>query len=196
MTLPPIYGPGPVYVKIEYSSAFGPHTMIRAIKDAWVTGADLGTVVPWSGGAAIAVKTMVTDLLDKIKVLYPSSVTFNGATLYTQPDPDVPATPQLTTTLAVAGTSVGTSWGKAVELSLTFRDTAFNLARLVLLDCPTGNDFDQKIYGDLDSGVQDVVNEFMSTSKAWASARGNRPSTFIKQTATLNEKLRRAYRMV
>jgi hypothetical protein len=195
MALPPVYSPGPVFVKIEYSSAYAPHVAILPIRNPWVdTGVGLGSVNRWSDDTPVELSTMMTGYLDKVKVIYPASVTFNALTVYTQATPDVAAVPRAAISTAIAGTSTSTSWSKATQVTLTFRDTEFGLSKLTFLDVPTGNDFGVKTPFTIDPDVSDIVTYYTATTRAFASRKGHRPATLIRQTATLNEKLRRSYR--
>lgn len=196
MTLPATEQPGPVFVVIEYSSSFGPHTMVRPLRNAWTdTGTDLGTITPWNEGTNIDVLTMITDWLTLCAVIFPSTVTFSSATLYTQPDPDIAATPRALESFTIGGTGTGTTWSKAVQVTFSMRDRLFKPCKVVLLDCYSGNGFDPSTYGSLGVAPKAVVDSFMSDASAWASRAGNQPHQFIRETVDLNDKLRRAYRM-
>lgn len=196
MPLPPSQLPGPVFLKIEYTSPYAPHVMIRPLRDAWVDSGDiLGLITPWSNASNIDVNDMVTAFLTDMADLFNDTMTFDAVTLYTQPDPDLPATPQASVATVIPGTRSAVPNDKATEVSLAFRDTEFHNAKIVMLDQPVGNDFSRHTPFNVNAIYAPTIAHFVSDDEAWASRRGFRPGQFTQQTATLNEKLRRAYRM-
>lgn len=196
MPLPPRQLPGPVFAKVEYSSIYAPHVAIIPLRDEWVdTGTSLGSITPWDGGSDITVISMFEDYMNAWAELLNDTSSFNGITIYTQPDPDVPAQPQASVAVSVPGLLTDAPGDLATQVTLSFRDTEFFLARLTMLDIPVGSDFTKKTPFTVVADIQAVINVFISEDNAFASRHGFRPSQFIAQTTTVNDSLRRAYRL-
>jgi hypothetical protein len=189
--------PAPAFVRINYVTAYAPHSMevpsVPIIVDALMTsgwGFDLR-----GGAATVDVVDAVTALVNKLKVFHKSTTIFTDFIAYVQDDPDLPATPVLSRALGIAGTTALTGWAKAVEATWTFRTDTFGLSKIVLLDIPDEASYDKET--DLSGSViKDALADYWTADVTWVAGRdGGRPATFLQISKTLNEKLRRAYRM-
>lgn len=189
--------PAPAFVRINYVTLYAPHTMevpsvpiVPNILSA--SGWDFslrGAEIP------VDVGTAVRALVAKLKVFHKSTTVFTDYIAYTQDDPDLPATPVLSEALGIAGTTALTGWAKAVEATWTFRTDSFGLSKIVMLDIPDEASYDKET--DLSGSViKDALMDYWVAAATWVAGRdGGRPATFLQISKTLNEKLRRAYRM-
>lgn len=185
----------PSYIVIEYSSSFGVHTMTIPIRQ-WTSGAgDLGEAEAWNSGTR-DLADMVDDLVADLAELYPATVTFETATVYNFADIDSDPDPVGQHALGVVGTAVTSAWSKAVQQTFTFRTDNFNIYKLVLLDVPTDNNFDRVPAAAFTTEFDNVVFELTADANAWQGRDGSQIIQPIQASATLNEKLRRSYRMM
>lgn len=185
----------PGYIQIEYTSAYAPHIMTLPVNnitpnfasplnsqiEAWDT-----SLVDWTD--------MVDALVAEFLPRFPSTVTFDIATLWNQPTPeDLPMFISSYSVSAV-GTQVTPGWAKATQETISARDTAGYVAKLTLLDFGSTNTFDRQVTLAA-AGINDLWDVWSNEVWGWSSRAGNRIATFIQTSRTLNESLRRAYRM-
>jgi hypothetical protein len=156
----------------------------------------LGQVPKWIDDSLISVEDMVTDLLTLYLPFWPSTTSFNIATVLTQATPTSVLVPVASVELTgLVGTSVAASWQKAVQQTTVVRAVDGSIAKLVFLDCDSFDSFEAVRATGAAPDLDDIVAEFKDGDNAWASAGDSRPNTFIGSFKTLNEKLRKAYRM-
>lgn len=187
----------PAFVKINYSSSYGSHVMTQPSVPL-VAGAyaPTGYAFVLRGAAVpVAVDDAVTDFVNTIKVLFPATVTFTDATVYSQPTPsDIPV-PVASFALGISGTAAASGWDKATQDTFTFRADDFTLYKLVLLDCVSFDQFDKVTDATVRTQFEDIV-DYVTADVTWIASRGGgRPNTFLQYSITLNEKLRRSYNM-
>jgi hypothetical protein len=185
----------PGFIQIDYHSDFGVHTMRLPTKELNI-GAPKSdsTVDTWDAGT-INWRDMTDALITEMLPQMPSSVTFDTATLFQQTSPEVtPTFIDSYTLTSMDGSAVSPGWFKAVQHSLLARDTAGNIAKIILLDAGSGNTFDAENDPSA-AGFDDLLAEWFAESNGWSSRANFRPAVFIKGYKTLNEKLRREYRM-
>jgi hypothetical protein len=184
----------PGFIRVAYHSAFGLHVMtipVNTPNPDTGTPAD-STIDNWSSGE-VNWRTMTDDLIALIKAIYSTNSEFDSAQLFTKSVGAAPI-PVDSYTLAVAGTETTPGWEKATQQTLSARDAGFNEAKLVFLDFASGNDFGK--YTDATAvGLNLIFDEWSDPTNGWGSRKNARPATFIAATRTLNEKLRRAYRL-
>lgn len=188
---------GPSFIRIDSTSEFGPHSnFIPTLlwSDDPSTN-DHGVFQTWNSGSIDAVD-MIMDLMDVLTPFYDSTTTFNNWTIYSKADPDANAIPvQSDAFTSVVGTTAFTGWRQAVQRTATWRTTGFNLFKIVMLDVPNSNQF-QKISTKGSSGVYFNLDAVVTDGDHGFSGRdNNQPASFVSATHTLNEKLRRAYRV-
>jgi hypothetical protein len=139
---------------------------------------------------------MIKAMCNAQKPGYPTNCMFDAYVVFTQATPTDPALPRTTNALGIAGTNAVASINEAIQRTLTFFDTGFNTAKIVMLDASSFDDFNKHFSGDL-IGADDAIGvEFSSLANGWSSRAGLRPSQLRHSTTTLNEKLRRSYRLV
>lgn len=188
----PLY---PAYTVIEYHSADGFHTMtIPNNEPDDVTGdPNELTLVAWNATSRNWLD-MVTDLLAECVPRLPATGGFDRATLWTLDTPTSLPTFRGSASVTTVGTAATPGWSRATQETINLRDSNGKVMKLTLLDFASGNDFGKYVNpGTI--GVDGIVAELVSDTNAWASRQNARPVTFLSRTATLNEKLRRSYRL-
>lgn len=185
----------PAFVKIDYHSAQGAHVMIIPTLE-WHANDILvaGEFESWNAGLVDA-DDKINDLVDLFLPFFLATTTFDFYTIYTMASPTAAAQPVAAASLAKVGTSVSTTWAKAVQKTLIMRTTDFGIMKLVFLDCPSGNNFDPVNAYGVDPATTAIINELKNEDSPWSARDNGRPNTLIKQTTTLNEKLRKEYNM-
>lgn len=186
----------PAFIKVEYQSQFGAHTMTLPTLGTNIDPSDptLSTIDTWVGGTVLWT-TMVNDLLALVDDFYGISTTFDVATLFTQESATADPIPRASVALAVVGDIPAPQWDKAVQFSITARTTNFGLAKLVMMDADSFDDWDKIVALAAAPAVQALFNEWADPTNGWSAQDNGRPATFLQATKTLNEKLRRSYRM-
>lgn len=189
---------GPTVVQIAYHSAYGPHTMDIPTR-AWSPGTilePLGTVPRWSDDSALDLYLMISDYIELIAPFFPTTVLFDVATVFTQATPTSNLVPQVSATLVdLAGSNGVASWAKATQQTIAVRDTNAFLAKYVFLDFTSFNNFDAIRSLADQPDLEAIINFVTNDEKAFSSRAGFKPQTFLGAFRTLNEKLRKAYRM-
>lgn len=184
--------PGPDYVQFFSHSAFGVH-----VQQLSTTPFDVGasTFNKHSGGT-IDAQTMFNDLVDKILSFYPNTFAYDTWRVFSKPDPgDVPllvAAGQFTSKI---GTGTGVGWDKATQLTISALGATGTKGRLVLLDAGTNDDWDGVFTLPGSGSLFDTFTEWSNVDRGWRTRGNERPQTFLEMSKTLNEKLRREYRM-
>lgn len=185
----------PGFIQIESTSIFGAHSAelpVNTITIDSVVPLD-STILAWDGSQVdwtVMVDALITELVDR----YPVDYDFLRATLWSQPNPGDLPTFVATNSTPISGTVATPGWNKAVQETITARDTDGYIAKLVLLDMASTNNFDPQVtLGG--AGITGLWAEWSAMTNGWASRAGNRPASFIKATRTLNEKLRKSYGM-
>jgi hypothetical protein len=187
----------PAFVRIFYSSVFGPHVQTIPTR-AWTPpagGFTHGSFLDWTNTARDAADMIADMVAAEADTMITDSV-FTSYLIFTQASATDDPILVDGAALSVFGGDATPGWYKAVETTYSLLDTSGSKAKLVLLDSATQNTFDAvAVITDLTAAQQAVMTEFTSTGNGWSSRAGFRPSTFRRSTKTLNEKLRRAYRM-
>lgn len=189
----------PAAVKVEYDTPYAPHTMIlptNAVNVAVPPALATTTVDTWAG-ATVPLGTMVTDLVTLLAAFYTSGTMFRLATLLkiNSPPADQTPIPLFSWTLGIPGTTVSATWAKAVQQTLTFRTAEQGTSKLVMLDALSFNEFERLVDLTAIPSLQAIVDEWTASTNGWAGRDTSQPVIFMQATRTLNEALRRAYRM-
>jgi len=187
--------PAPAFVLIEYHSAFGPHVMkipITGIQNIGEIATAL-TAEAWdlsSRGIGDMVDELVIDMVPR----FPATSEFDRWSVWSQPDPEDEPLFCGSATIAAVGTAATPGWSQATQETISIRDTGGNLFKITLMDFASGNDF--AAYTNAATiGVSGIVTDVTNMTNAWMSQKNLRPDNFIRRTATLNEALRRSYRL-
>jgi hypothetical protein len=185
----------PACVKVNYLTAHAPHVMTIPINEVVEPTLPFDEIeaYDWNGVPtfiATKIEAYVTLLADRFK----ATTNFVSGQVFTMDSPTAPLIPRASFPLDVPGTNAGTGWSKATEETLMWRCDDASLFKIVLLDVHSSNDFDRKIsLGDLN--LTDLDEMLRDDEGIIRSRLNSQPSTFLGRTCTLNEKLRRSYRM-
>lgn len=139
--------------------------------------------------------TAVHDFIDLLVPLASPGTTFNDFTIFAQDGVGGIAVPIKTVSVGATGTNASSAHKKAWQQTFSFRATDFTTYKLVLLDFPVdlGEDRRVNLSG---SAIHMAVLNYIRAGITWFASRGGgRPDVFLQYAATLNEKLRRSYRM-
>ena len=192
-----LHSRSPAFIIIDSHSPYAPHKSQMCLRDFFPpsAGHNLGTSTATDTTSADN-ETMVNDLVDALKVFYLATTVFDLATVYTQALPTGPAFPIAAVALTQVGTSVSAGQAKAVQASFQFRTTTFHIAKLVLLDVPVGGGGFEKIpFGSWDANSLSLLNQLVDPATSWVGQDGDPFNQGVSITYTMNEKLRKAYRM-
>lgn len=185
----------PAFVEISYHSVYGPHTMRLGLTGINNIGAsaDLLQATAWDSSTPL-ILDMVTALVTEMVPRHPASSAFDSCSVFSQPDAD--DLPLFVGAFSVSsiGTAATPGWFAAAQETINMRDTLGFMARLQMMDFASGDDWG-KYLNPVTIGVDGIYGELSSSSNAWMSQAGNQIGSFISRTATLNEKLRRSYRL-
>ena len=188
----------PGYIRLEYTSEYAPHiaTLPLGTMPEVADPFEDTTLLGWDDSSQ-NLADMVADLVTTLVPFYTEDTVFTVWSLYTLPDilelPEFRGSVRLTT--GNVGTNVGITWNKAVEYVLTWRTTEGGISKIVLLDAVSGGTFEKitDLTGHTDLIALDTV--WTSLTQAWAGRDTSRPSAFLQATKTLNDKLRKEYRL-
>jgi len=186
----------PAFVKIEYQSANAPHVMSLPTL-AWndpLDGSD-GTF-DTHGASTVDADTMINDLVDEIAKFYTSGLSFTGYTIFTLPSMTGDPLPKYSAQLSQVGVTTSSTWQKAVQITMTARTSAFGVAKIVMLDAISENNWDRITVLPGSGNVATLWAEWSDVTNGWAGRDNGRPATFLQVSKTLNEKLRRQYHML
>lgn len=188
----------PAFVRVNYVTAYGPHVMtLPSVPiNPDIAQAPSGYEFVLRGAALpVEVNDAVVDFITLLLDFFPATTTFVDYTLFSQPTPDDVPTPVWSNSLGLVGNGFVTSiWDKATQATWSFRADDFTLFKLELLDSRVGS-FDKKVV--LAGGSsEDQVRDYVIADVTWLASRGGgRPANFLQISYTLNEKLRRSYKM-
>lgn len=185
----------PGFIKVDYVTPYAPHTMILPVNTPTIDTGDppASTITAWDAGQRDWVD-MATDLITEIADAYATTVNFGRITLFNKPDPDEDAIFIASEAIDIDGTAAVPGWYQATQLTLNAKDGENKIAKLVLLDFASGGLF-TKTQNLVGSGLETIWGQWASVTNGWSSRNGERVSTFISATRTLNEKLRRNYHL-
>lgn len=186
----------PAFVRIAYKSAYGQHVMtvpsvpyVPAVDPT--TGGQFtlrGLAIPTDAPAA------VLAFVNLLKPFFKTTTSFDEFVIYTQASPTEKPLPRYAGNLGVVGTSASTAQDKATQETWSFRADDFTLYKLVLLDNPVPSFERQTNIAGSPSSI--ALRDYITSTNSWISSRGGgRPVTLLQISRTLNEKLRRSYRM-
>jgi hypothetical protein len=192
------YGLQPSYIRVDYHSAYGPHSHTLPTLQ-WlptsITGA-MGSYVGW-GSVPLDAEDMIDGLIALAKTQLPPSSEYDVATVFNYDSGAERFVPVATKSLAVAGTSGTGSPNKAVSFTMNLRTTGGSTMKMVFLDIVhTGLEFN-KIGPGAFSANQLLIADYLGDIDNAFSGRDNtRPTAIISGTFDLNDALRKQYRMV
>jgi len=184
----------PAFVKTNYHSIYGIHAAVVPTL-AWMdTPGDAGSFETHGGGIVDA-QDMIENLYTALAGILPDTAVFDNFIIYTQPDPDELPTPAAQGNLAIPGLDSTPGWAQATQVTMSFRTSNFGVMKIVTLDAATNNDFSKTSTLPISGVLFTVFGLLTVDTNGWAGRDNGQVQGFISQTITLNEKLRRAYRL-
>lgn len=187
----------PAFIQINYHSVHGSHVMTRQTT-AWTPpagGFAHGSFLNHDGIARDA-DDMIKDFVNLLAPKYATNAGFDNYIIYTQVDESSPPLIADLGDLSIAGTEADTGQDKASQATYSFLDTEGKKVKLVLLDYVNLVGYEPiGAYGDLSADEQAIVGAFINSANAWASRNDKKPQLFRRASFTLNDGLRRAYKM-
>lgn len=182
----------PAFVKINYVSEYAPHTLTIP-----TTAYDIETESfnGHNGAPDRPAAVAVNSFVDLISAAFKPTTVFTDFTVFTKADPEAPSLPRLSGPLGLVGLSAVAGTAKATQWTWTWRTSFFGLSKLVFLDVPNAGSFEK--YTNISNiPSYDAIHDYWTDPAGWISGRdGGVPTTFLQIAVTLNEKLRRSYRM-
>lgn len=184
----------PAFIRINYQSLYGLHSMtIPTVK----LGLDAGTYkfvredLSYVGVA----QTLAAAWITAIKAFYPTTTTFIDWLGFSMSSPTAQPIPVTGGAFGVAGTSSVSAYmeSKATQRTFTWRTDSFGIFKIVLLDLVVASY--EKVTLPADALVASL-HAIVANVDPWMRGRdGGKPVVFLQASTTLNEKLRRSYRM-
>jgi hypothetical protein len=187
----------PAFVRIEYHSAYAPHTM--TIPTTQWTGPPTsaftsGEFDQWDAGS-IEADVMIQALVDSLKAMFNNDVVFDGYTIYRIQALGLDPEPVYSAALSQVGTNISTAWHKAVQLTMVWRTAEFGIFKIVLMDAAGDGTFGRTGNFSAISPFSVLHNLVVDPDNGWSGRDNARPNQALQLSLTLNEKLRRAYRL-
>jgi len=184
----------PGFIVINEHSEFGSHKRTIPTR-AWTgTTGTSGNYVPWGGGI-VSDTDMVAALVDKLKAIAVTTYNFDDFTVYTMDSPTATPQPRFAAAIGEVGALTAADAVPASQGTMSFRTSAFGKFKLVLLDAIPSGDFLPQQPGAFTAGQTALAAEISSDAAAWQGRDGSQITTLLHLTWTLNEKLRKAYRL-
>lgn len=186
----------PAFVKINYASAFGSHVMtVPCVPIILAAGADPARFDLRGAALPVPVQGAVEDYVDVLKTWFPSTVTFQDYVGFAQASPtDVPV-PVVAGSLGIVGTNASPGWTKAVQQTFTFKADDYTIFKVVLLDAGSFSTFDKRT-DPASTPLLTALVDYVTAEVTWVASRGGgRPNSFLQNSTTLNEALRKRYNM-
>jgi hypothetical protein len=188
----------PTSLIVRSHSAFGNHSATFHAKE-WnsvplIPGNLLGSFTNWLS-LPVDGEAMADELVDKLKVFYPPNYFIDSVQIVTYDPLDPIAIPRAIKAYGVAGTETDTGWSKATMQNYILRDSAYNMAKIVLLDTVNQNQWNPVT--DISGSAEATALVGVFTSDAWAfsSKADLKITTFQKITYKLSDSLRKRYEM-
>lgn len=187
----------PAFLRINYSSVYGPHVMtVPTVPLVSGVYAPSGWAFDLRGAEiSVEVSEAVADFVAVIRPFWTNQVNLIDYTVFNQPEIDDLPTPVYSALIGLAGSGGGgLGWDKAVERTFTYRGDDFTLSKLVFLDAIA--DTFNRVVTWADASKGDVLRDYVTADATFLATRGGgRPNIQMQETTTLNEKLRRSYKM-
>jgi len=185
----------PAFFRLFYHTAFGQHIQTVPTR-AWDDG--LGTngkggYIAWDTNEVDAVD-MVQALVDELVEFQPASAVYDSCIIYTMASETAEPLPVASFELGDAGTAA-TADVPASQATMSCRTTNFGLFKLTWFDAAPTTDFLPQRTLPVSGQPLTLFQAVSDTDWAFAGRDGGRPETFLQVSYTLNEALRRQYRL-
>lgn len=186
----------PAYVRVDYTTVFGQHSMNIPVNEV-TPGATFGenTVASWDAGD-INLSAMITDFIELLIPFYTEDDSFDLKTLFTLATPTSdPVWRNQVGLVGVVGTGADIGWQKAVQTTISIRSTEGGVFRVQMMDSGSFDDWNKLTNLATIPAVQDIVDFVTDPANGFRARDGGRPAAFIEMSKTLNEQLRKSYKM-
>jgi len=180
-------------VEIAYASDAGAHFANIPALD-WNPSATFGDFDTHAGGS-IDAETMIDALVALAAEFFPTTVEFTSWTVFTRAGFPNPWQPRVQKNISVAGTVATPGWWKAAQATWTLKTEEFNEFKIVHLDVATLNSWDKITSATVSADQIAFLAALRDEDNAWCGRDKAKPEFFQQIAFTLNEKLRREYRM-
>jgi hypothetical protein len=190
------FSPFPSAVKINYHSVYAPHSQLVPTLQ-WSAFPDVGGAGSFAthNGSTIDADDMINALATILSGILPDTSTFDSYVIYNHNVGTDALEPIRSKPMVIVGQDATPGWFKAAQVTMSWRTAGFNPFKIVVLDNATNNAFDKTsalpgsgVLHDVDALVTDPDN-------GWAGRDNEIPLSFVSQTLTLNEALRKRYRL-
>jgi len=138
---------------------------------------------------------MIDDLITLMAEFYPTTVVFDSWTIYTRTGYPNPWQPRVQKNVAVAGTVAVPGLNQAMQATWTMKTAEFNILKIVMLDVATLNSVTKITSATASADQIAFLDALKDDAQAWCGRDKGQPSFFLQIAFTLNEKLRREYKM-
>jgi hypothetical protein len=143
---------------------------------------------------AIAANVMIEDFADLIAAAFwNDQVTLDSYTIYHYPSEEADPVPVYQAALAVDGSLVSATWIYAVETTYDFRTTEFGIFKLVAIDGPSGDSFEDNPSWFVSGAGAAVANFVISSENAFSGRDNARPAFPQPYSRTINDRLHAKY---
>lgn len=193
-----VHSPSPAALVIRGHSPYGSHTAYYWTKE-WnpvplVPGNLLGSYTNWLS-LPVDGEEMADELVAKLAPFYHATYTIDSAQVVTIDPADPIQIPRAIKAYGTPGTEVDAGLDKATQILFMLRDTAYNMAKVMLLDCVISGNF--LPLTDISGSAESLALVGVFTSDAWAftSKADLKIASFQKVTYKHNDALRKKYDM-
>jgi len=190
------YSPFPSAVKVFYHSPYAPHSQLIPTLQ-WTAFPDVGGAGAFEthNSGTIDADAMINALATVLAGILPDNCGFDSYTIYNHNVGTDALEPIRSKPMVIAGLDSTPGWAKATQVTMNWRTTGFNPFKIVLLDNATNNVFDKTVALPGSGVLHDVDALVTDPDNGWAGRDNTLPGSFVSQTLTLNEALRKRYRM-
>jgi len=192
------HSPAPACFVVRGHSPYGSHTASYWTKE-WnpvplVPGNLLGSYTNWLS-LPVDGEEMADELVAKLAPFYHATYTIDSVQVVTYDPADPLAIPRAIKAYGAPGTEVDAGLDKATQILFMLRDTAYNMAKIMLLDAVISGNFNP--LSDISGSAESLALVGVFTSDAWAftSKADLKIASFQKVTYKHNDALRKRYDM-
>lgn len=184
----------PSYFVVNYSSAYGVHRQVVPTSQWSDSGGDFGSFVAWAGGGVDA-ESMIDAFVAAQAAFFLGTVNFFSWEIFDLATPTTAPLLVMAKNIDVDGTSGLAGWTKAAQATWSLKSDLGGDIRYVMLDVATGNAWDKITSASVSADQTAFLDLVTDDANGFAGRDGGRPNFFLQIAFTLNEKLRREYRM-
>jgi len=185
----------PAFFRIFYHSPRASHTMTIPTRE-WVgspTGGVAGEFLNWND-VTIPADTMIEAFAALIAAgFWTDEVNLDSYTIYHFEAVENPPIPVFSAGLDIPGELVSASWIYAVETTYDFRTSNFGRFKLVALDGPSGDSFEDNNTWYVSGPGQAIADFVVDSDNAFAGRDNGQPLFPQPYSRTINDKLHRKY---